>query len=209
MKDIFRPLFRTPLDRAANRKEQLRRAQKTFRERKESYLRHLERQVTSLQKNEINSQVQIQNLQSKVSSLEGRLKECEGENQKLHAFVGSHDGHGMRLAQTTNSSANAVLSINDPSEHTSVNTVVWVESKEAQAAHLHVRNTSQDNGSGQMPSPVLSPVEDALADAAIGYESVSVRGHLMAKLGSPAQLSDKVCLVDMDLMIVGMEFVLK
>ncbi|KAI1624574.1 hypothetical protein EDD37DRAFT_417681 [Exophiala viscosa] len=209
MRDIFRPLFRTPEERAANRKEQLRRAQRTFRERKENYLRLLEKQVTSLLKNEIDTQVQIQHLQSRVSRLEARLNESESENQKLHTFVGSHDGHGMGLAQAPNISANAMPDINDPSDRDPVNAVIWVESKGAQAAHLHIRNTSQGNNPGQLPSPDLSPIGNAHADAITKHESVSVGGQMMAQLRHPPQFSDKVCLMDMDLITVGMEFVLK
>jgi len=243
MRDIFRPLFRTPEGERksgapGNQKGLLMDTQivpqtgrnncaelkgvcmagacltwitddfvtRTFRELKESYLRHLERQVTSLQKNEISIQGQLQHLQSRVSRLEGSLNASEAENQKLHAFVGGHDG--TSLAQTSISKT-ALFDQNESTGHSSVNTTIWVESTVAQAAHLHIRNTSHDGMSAQLPSPDLSTEGNAHANTILEHESVSVGGQMMAQLRHPPQLSDKVCLLEMDLIIVGMEFVLK
>lgn len=185
---------------------------RNFRERRETYLRNLERQVTSMQKNEVEVQVEIQQLKSRVSKVEARLKECEAENQKLHAFLASHDGRG--LGQTTDMFMNAVVDSNEPPEHAPVNTIIWVESNGSQPAHLHLRNTSQDSTSplkdpscGPLPSPGPSPEESTFQN--IKYESISVGGQLMAQLRHPAHLSDRVGLLDMDLVMVGMEFVLK
>ncbi|OAG34462.1 hypothetical protein AYO21_11371 [Fonsecaea monophora] len=164
MSDIFRPLFRSVEDKVANRREQLRKAQRTFRERRDQYLRVLEKSVRRLQANEARLQAEVDRLERDLAAANSKLAQCEAELHKSASLTHTEHAYANRGGYATglggfnfasemgNSARPAYLS--SPNgwmesgagasvSSSSSSTLVWIETENGQPVQMHVQQKQE------------------------------------------------------------------
>ncbi|ETI27894.1 hypothetical protein G647_00343 [Cladophialophora carrionii CBS 160.54] len=197
MSDIFRPLFRSVEDKVANRREQLRKAQKTFRDRRDQYLQTLEKTVQRQQSNEARLQNEVEHLKRELVATKLRLDDREAKLSQFRELSdpGNHTRNGWRnfAYPSRENGANAYptpsneSAASDAESFASSNTtLVWIETKNDQPVQLHVQLQGGD-GANAATSNTNSLSPDPLMQAGL----------------LPAYVSQ------LDVVVVAMEFVLK
>ncbi|EXJ73005.1 uncharacterized protein A1O5_04154 [Cladophialophora psammophila CBS 110553] len=241
MSDIFRPLFRSVegtylhivlrirsglqenlvsysefyLDKVANRREQLRKAQKTFRERRDQYLRVLEKSVRRLQLTEARLQNEVNHLEQELAATKSKLAQCEAELRKTTQAThydspyfsksGYASGSGeFNLASERRGAARpAYLSPPNGSggsgagasgnSNSSSETLVWIETQNGQPVQMHVQ---QKQEFGFLP--------------ASSGKNVHISAPLPASAPSgQGRSATAIYVAQLDAVVVAMEFVLK
>ncbi|KAH0830821.1 hypothetical protein FOPE_02029 [Fonsecaea pedrosoi] len=205
MSDIFRPLFRSVEDKVANRREQLRKAQRTFRERRDQYLRVLEKSVRRLQANEARLQAEVDRLERDLAAANSKLAQCEAELHKSASLTHTEHAYANRGGYATglggfnfasemgNSARPAYLS--SPNgwmesgagasvSSSSSSTLVWIETENGQPVQMHVQQKQE-----------------------FGFLPPSA-GKNSASLGRDRSATT-VLVAHLDAVVVAMEFVLK
>ncbi|OAP57984.1 hypothetical protein AYL99_07074 [Fonsecaea erecta] len=217
MSDIFRPFFRSVEDKVANRREQLRKAQKTFRERRDQYLRVLEKSVRRLQVTEVRLQSEVDRLERDLAVTRSKLAQCEAELHKSTSWTeydyaylnksgfvpGSGEfnlapeiGGALRpayLSPPPNGWSESGTSASFSRNASSSTTLVWIETEDGQPIQMHVH---QRQGIGFLPPSTGKNARSralSLAPASLGPE----RG------------ATTVLVAQLDAVGIAMEFVLK
>ncbi|KIY00245.1 uncharacterized protein Z520_03930 [Fonsecaea multimorphosa CBS 102226] len=215
MSDIFRPFFRSVEDKVANRREQLRKAQKTFRERRDQYLRVLEKSVRRLQATEAKLQNEVDQLERDLAATKSKLAQCEAELRKstplthynyaysnksgyvpgsgefnLAPEIGGAEKPAYLSPPYSCAESGAGASVSGTS---SCSTLVWIETMNGQPVQMHVQQTQDfgflpPNGSKNAYAGALSP-----ASASLG----------------PDRSATTILVAQLDAVAVAMEFVLK
>ncbi|KAJ9608226.1 hypothetical protein H2200_007214 [Cladophialophora chaetospira] len=146
MSDIFRPLFRSVEDKVANRRDQLRKAQKTFRDRRDQYLRTLEKTTKRLHSNEAKLQNEVEHLKCELAATKSRLIQREADLFRLQgsAHGGINTSNSWDSTSYSSPANVAGWSPSYDSELESVNstssTLVWVETARDQPVRMHVHH---------------------------------------------------------------------
>ncbi|KAK7892632.1 hypothetical protein LTR67_006867 [Exophiala xenobiotica] len=203
-------------DRVANRREQLRKAQKTFRERRDQYLKQLEQQVQRLQKTQSDLQSQVDRLQHELSASTGRLVVPDSKRNGITQYPGQNGFPAGEQWESTFISP-------EPNHHESVSggsAVIWIESQHHKPWQMHVQLASRPPK--DHPQWPLSPVSlegEITSSPQVGYigqqESLNdnwADGHAQPgfSLINPSILqSSSSFMAQLDPVVVGMEFVLK
>ncbi|KAK5206665.1 hypothetical protein LTR41_007658 [Exophiala xenobiotica] len=204
-------------DRVANRREQLRKAQKTFRERRDQYLKQLEQQVQQLQKTQSDLQSQVDRLQHELSASTGRLVVPDSKRNGITQYPGQN---GFPAGEKWESST---FISPEPNHHESVSggsAVIWIQSQNHRPWQMHVQLASRPPK--DHPQWPLSPVSldgEITSSPQVGYigqqESLNdnwADGHAQPgfSLINPSILqSSSSFMAQLDPVVVGMEFVLK
>ncbi|KIW49061.1 hypothetical protein PV05_10775 [Exophiala xenobiotica] len=203
-------------DRVANRREQLRKAQKTFRERRDQYLKQLEQQVQRLQKTESDLQSQVDRLQHELSEATGRFVVADSKRNGTTQYLGQNDfPAGEKWESSTFISP-------DPN-HGSVNggsAVIWIENQNHKPWQMHVQLASPPpKDHPQWPlspvsleSEITSSPQDGYVRQLENFNDNWADGHVQAgfSLINPSILQSSSSFVaQLDPVVVGMEFVLK
>ncbi|OQU96623.1 hypothetical protein CLAIMM_02675 isoform 2 [Cladophialophora immunda] len=209
MSDIFRPFFRSVEDKVANRREQLRKAQKTFRERRDQYLRVLEKSVRRLQVTEARLQSEVDRLELDLAATKSKLAQCEAELRKSTPSTPWDYAYSNRTGYMHSSDEPNLASgiagavrpayLSPPNGFTEggpgasvgsssySSTLVWIETRNGQPVQMHVQ---QRQDYGFLPPSVG---RNAPTPASLGKD-ISAMTILVAQL---------------DTVVVAMEFVLK
>ncbi|KAJ9496255.1 hypothetical protein H2202_008213 [Exophiala xenobiotica] len=174
-------------DRVANRREQLRKAQKsvrlgrsagcrkwlifafhrTFRERRDQYLKQLEQQVQQLQKTQSDLQSQVDRLQHELSASTGRLVVPDSKRNGITQYPGQN---GFPAGEKWESST---FISPEPNHHESVSggsAVIWIESQNHRPWQMHVQLASRPPK--DHPQWPLSPVSldgEITSSPQVGY----------------------------------------
>ncbi|KAK9343953.1 hypothetical protein V1522DRAFT_437801 [Lipomyces starkeyi] len=210
-KFLFRP-FRHPSKDAEEqpavtqhahlkRREQVRKAQRTHRERKEAYVRALEDEVLQLRTNEANILQEAKNLHAEI----GRLKSILTQ-------------HGIELQSEVNSST--IYQDRDDYDISSGHSVISLRNNVITGQQLHVKEGSSDLASGDEgfflsgSSAGSGPRTVNLVSRA-QYLSRDYPSSTSAPILSPTEVSGTSSsarspnsMVDLDLTSIGIEFVL-
>ncbi|EXJ86610.1 hypothetical protein A1O3_03563 [Capronia epimyces CBS 606.96] len=167
-------------DRVANRREQLRKAQKTFKERRDQYLQTLEQQVRRLQLTESQLQSRVDQLQQELllvnEELRSRSDQSKRKRRGQYENAWGYVPAGiMSLDQGQESNRLHVSVDPDPNpiplygkgieiengnrNRNATSTLVWVEAQNDKPYQLHVQLTPPTSTSSDSAWP-LTPVTD-------------------------------------------------
>ncbi|KAK9329030.1 hypothetical protein V1520DRAFT_327733 [Lipomyces starkeyi] len=185
------------------RREQVRKAQRTHRERKEAYVKALEDEVLQLRTNEANILQEAKNLHAEI----GRLKRILTE-------------HGIELQSEVNSST--IYQDRDDYDISSGDSVISLRNNVITGQQLHVKEGSSDLASGDegfflSGSSAGSPSGPRKVNlfGRAQYLSRDYPSSTSAPILSPTEVSGTSSsarspnsMVDLDLTSIGMEFVL-
>ena len=166
---------------------------RTFRERRDLYLKTLEQQVKRLRISEAEMQHEMDRLRSEISKLQGKLERNEGGHVRNFSRSFTMDSsRRMTLASTMQGQQD---SSNVPRREVAMSekVVAWTEFHQGQPRKLHVRHHSDSEvwGGG---SPDVSSQEDQFSM----HHNFSLSSRLSGSYVS-----------DIDPVTLAMEFVLK
>ena len=123
---------------------------RTFRERRDQYLRSLERSVKRLQTNEAKLQNEVDRLERELAATKSRLTQTEIHTHQTStlnggAQLGNHWGDfdfspEMSGYQAYRSPSNDSMGGGARSFASSATTLVWIESKNDQPSQMHVQS---------------------------------------------------------------------
>ncbi|KIW16324.1 hypothetical protein PV08_06375 [Exophiala spinifera] len=216
---------------------------RTFRERRDLYLKNLEKQVLRLQKSESDLQTQVGRLQRELAEATNRLAVIDSKRNGIAQYPSQNNFRADRNDSNSNNweeESNTYVASNDfisPSQSSqsqppygsvssgsdSGSAVVWVESQDDKPWQMHVQSKSNHHQpQSQWPlSPVSLQSENTnntqspqdwyprqqftgerQADGQVQYDSSQLPTNSILHLGSEY-------VSQLDLVVVGMEFVLK
>ncbi|OCT53373.1 hypothetical protein CLCR_09883 [Cladophialophora carrionii] len=193
--------FASGFAKVANRREQLRKAQKTFRDRRDQYLQTLEKTVQRQQGNEARLQNEVEHLKRELVATKLRLADREAKLSQFResSDPSNHSRNGWRnfAYPSRENGANAYLTpssesaASDAESFASSNTtLVWIETKNDQPVQLHVQlqggdgtNAATSNTSSLSPNPLM---QAGLLPAYVSQlDVVVVAMEFVLKLESP------------------------
>jgi hypothetical protein len=125
---------------------------RTFRERRDHYLKVLEEQTKLLHANEAHMLNEVERLRLEVGKLQSKLEEGDGGSGKFKRYATTNGVHGL---ETTMQSRQWYSG--DPPENTTgcSQVLVWTEYQKGQPHSLHV-NETQDAHSAGFGNPLSS-----------------------------------------------------